>query len=102
MGMVFTEKDLVIHMPGIVNKTINSLSHQKLQRTEWMLDSTVFRQIVAVYQQRQVDLFASHENHQLPNYFSWIPDPQFMGTDGFSIQFHGSSNCATCFLHFLS
>ena len=32
-----------------------------------------------------MDLFASHHNHQLPNYFSWIPDPQAMGTDAFSI-----------------
>ena len=74
-----------IHIPGIVNKTPDGLSRQKLESTEWMLDSSVFRQIVAVYQQPQVDLFASHHNHQLPNYFSWIPDPQAMGTDAFSI-----------------
>ena len=64
-----------IHIPGIVNKTPDGLSRQKLESTEWMLDSSVFRQMVAVYQQPQVDLFASHLNHQLPNYFSWIPDP---------------------------
>ena len=74
-----------IHIPGIVNKTPDGLSRQKLESTEWMLDSSVFRQIVAVYQQPQVDLFASHHNHQLPNYFSQIPDPQAMGTDAFSI-----------------
>ena len=74
-----------IHIPGIVNKTPDGLSRQKLESTEWMLDSSVFRQIVAVYQQPQVDLFASHHNHQLPNYFSWISDPQAMGTDAFSI-----------------
>ena len=74
-----------IHIPGIVNKTPDGLSRQKLESTEWMLDSSVFRQIVAVYQQPQVDLFASHLNHQLPNYFSWVPDPQAMGTDAFSI-----------------
>ena len=74
-----------IHIPGIVNKTPDGLPCQKLESTEWMLDSSVFRQIVAVYQQPQVDLFASHHDHQLPNYFSWIPDPQAMGTDAFSI-----------------
>ena len=74
-----------IDIPGIVNKTPDGLSRQKLESTEWMLDSSVFCQIVAVYQQPQVDLFASHHNHQLPNYLSWIPDPQAMGTDVFSI-----------------
>ena len=62
-----------IHIPGIVNKTPDGLSCQKLESTEWMLDSSVFRQIVAVYQQPQVDLFASHLNHKLPNYFFLDP-----------------------------
>ena len=52
-----------VHIPGIVNKTPNGLSRQKLESTEWMLDSSVFCQIVAVYQQPQVDLFASYHNH---------------------------------------
>ena len=63
----------------------DGLSRPKLESTELMLDSNVFRQIAAVYQQPQLDFFASHQNHQLPNYFSWIPDPQAMGTDAFSI-----------------
>ena len=45
---------------------------------EWLLDSSAFHQIGAVYQQPQVDLFTTHQTHQLPNYFSWIPDPQAM------------------------
>ena len=87
LGMVFTEKDLSFSNSHTrhVHKTPDSLSRQKLESTEWMLDSSVFCQIVAVYQQPQVDLFASHHNHQLPNYFSWILDPQAMGTDAFSI-----------------
>ena len=32
-----------------------------------------------------MDLFASHQNHQLLNYFSSIPDPQAMGTNAFII-----------------
>ena len=39
-----------IHIQGIVNKTPDGLSHQKLESTEWMLYSSVFCQIVAVYQ----------------------------------------------------
>ena len=31
-----------IHIPGIVNKTPDGLSHQKLESIEWMLDSSVF------------------------------------------------------------
>ena len=87
LGMVFTEKNLPFSNSHTrhCNKTPDGLSRQKLESTEWMLDSSVFRQIVAVYQQPQLDLFASHHNHQLPNYFSWIPDPQAMGTDAFSI-----------------
>ena len=75
----------VIRIPGITNKTPDHLSRQKLGSMEWMLDSNVFCQIVTVYQQPQVDLFAFHQNHQLPNYFSWIPDPYAVGTDAFSI-----------------
>ena len=74
-----------IHIPDIVNKTPDGISRQKLERTEWILDSNVFHQIAGVYQQRQVDLFASHQNHQLPNYFSWIQDPQAVRTYPFSI-----------------
>ena len=74
-----------IYIPGTVNKTPDGLPHQKLESTEWMSDSSAFRQIAAVYQQPQVDLSASQQNLQLPNYFSWIPDPQAMETDVFSI-----------------
>ena len=83
-----------IHIPGVINKTQDGLPCQKLESTEWMLESSVFRQIVAVYQQPQVNLFASHQNHQLPNCFFWIPDPHAMGTDAFSIP---GKFCATCF-----
>ena len=68
LGMVFTEKHLSFSnshtVPGIiVNKTPDGLSHQKLESTEWMLYSSVVRQIVAVYQKPQVVLFDSHQNH---------------------------------------
>ena len=72
-----------IHIPDVVNKIPDGLSRQKLESTECVLDSNVFWQIVVVYQQPQVDLFASHQNHQLQNYFPWIPDPRAMGTDAF-------------------
>ena len=87
LGMVFTEKDLSFSNSHTrhCKQIPDGLSRQKLESTEWMLDSSVFHQIVAVYQQPQMDLFASHQNHQLPNYFSWVPDPQTMGTDAFSI-----------------
>ena len=78
---------LAIHVPGILNKTSDGLSCQKLESAESMLDPNVFCETVAVFQQPQVDLLASHQNHRLPNYFSWIPDPrtQAMGTYAFSI-----------------
>jgi hypothetical protein len=31
-----------------------------------------------------VDWFASHDNHQLPRYFSWQADPSAEGVDAFS------------------
>ena len=89
-----------IHIPGIVNKTPDGLSRQKPESTEWMLDSSVFRQIVAVYQQPQVDLFASHLNHQLPNYFPGSRIHRLW--EQMLSAFHGNSICATCFLLFLS
>ena len=45
----------VVYIPGIVNKIPDGLSRQKLESTEWILDSNVFSHIVAVYQQPQVE-----------------------------------------------
>ena len=74
-----------IHIPGIVNKTPDGLSRQKLESTEWMLDSSVFSSDSGCLSAASSRSLCFSPNHQLPNYFFWIPDPQAMGTDAFSI-----------------
>ena len=63
LGMVFTEKDLSFSNSHTRHCKLNPrwLSRPKLESTEWMLDSSVFRQIVAFYQQPQVSLCVSSQ-----------------------------------------
>ena len=37
----------------------------------------------------QIDLFSSHLNYQVPNYFAWRADPQCQGFDAFQQDWRG-------------
>ena len=54
-----------------VKKRRNEILWQKHfnDRTEWQLDKSVFKKLLAIFGKPEVDMFASRLNHQLPLYF---------------------------------
>ena len=53
--------------------------------TEWKLDVDAFNRIVNILGPPTIDLFASRLNYQLTTYVSWLPDPQAMAIDAFTL-----------------
>ena len=54
-----------VHLSGIRNVLVEALSRDSPQETEWSLDCRSFLEIQTLLLGLQIDLFASHENHQL-------------------------------------
>ncbi|KAI2666794.1 enzymatic polyprotein [Labeo rohita] len=61
-----------VYIPGHLNTGANILSRQGPRPREWMLHPMVVKQIWRVFDQAQVDLFATQENAQCPHWFSLI------------------------------
>ena len=53
--------------------------------TEWKLNVDVFNTIVNILGTPTIDMFASRLNHQLTPFVSWLPDPQAMAIDVFTL-----------------
>ena len=49
--------------------------------------------IFSLFGKPDLDLFASRLNHQLPRYVSWIPDPNAVGVDAFTLDWGTQYNC---------
>ena len=73
------------HIAGSKNTEADAMSRKFNDNIEWMLDKTLFTQIVHKYGLPEVDLFASRLNNQLPTYVSWMPDPGAWVVDAFTI-----------------
>ena len=52
-------------------------------RSNWMLNPRVFQWIQAHFPHLEVDLFATRLIYQLPQFYSWRPDPLVEATDTF-------------------
>ena len=52
---------------------------------EWMLSAHVFKRIVALFGQSDIDLFASRLNAQVETYVSWKPHPMAKFVDAFTV-----------------
>ena len=52
-------------------------------RSDWMLNNAVFREIQGSLGPLTVDLFATRLTTQLPRFYSWRPDPLAEATDAF-------------------
>ena len=70
------------HLPGKDNVIADEESRVMKDRSDWMLNPTVFNKMKQI-QAMEIDLFASRLTTQLPNYFSWRPDPWARATDVF-------------------
>ena len=75
----------ISHIPGAINVIADQASRVFDDSTEWKLDVHVFNRIVNILGQPTIDLFASRLNYQLTPYVSWLPDPQAMAIDAFTL-----------------
>ena len=64
-----------IHRLGINNELADYLSHNRPDPIEWHLSPLIAQHLFWRWGRPQVDLFASHQNHQLPCWFSWDRSP---------------------------
>ena len=58
-------KPRAIHQPGVNNKLADYLLHNHQDPTEWHLSLLIVQRLFHRWGRPQVDLFASHRNHQL-------------------------------------
>ena len=68
-------------LPGRDNITADRESRSTRDRCDWMLNPQIFSQI---QQQMGPGLFASRLMKQLPNFYSWRPDPEAIAVDAFN------------------
>jgi len=89
------------HLPGKDNITADRESRTTKDRCDWMLNPQVFQQIQLLMGPLQTDLFASRLTKQLPNFYSWRPDPEATATDAFNqdwAQTRGFANPPWCLI----
>jgi hypothetical protein len=80
------ERDILLsaqHLPGVENTTADRESRKMRDRSDWMIDPSIFSQIQNHFPGLEIDLFASRLTTQLPRFFSWRPDPLAERTDAF-------------------
>ena len=64
-----------VHRPGIKNELAVYLSRNRPDPTEWHLSLLIAQCPFQVWGRPQVDLFASHQNHQFPLWFCQTGHP---------------------------
>ena len=73
-------------IPGKENTAADKASREFMNdATEWHLNTDVFNEVCREFGCPDIDLFASRNNKQLPNYVSWHPEPEASAVDAFSI-----------------
>ena len=73
------------HLPGHLNVLADAKSRVFDDKTEWKLNSSIYRDIVQAFILPEIDLFASRLNFQLKPYVAWLPDPDANFTDAFTL-----------------
>ncbi len=71
------------HLPGKDNVRADTESRQMKDRSDWMLNPSIFQSVMGTFPYLEVDLFATRLTSQLPRFFSWRPDPLAEATDAF-------------------
>ena len=71
-------------VPRKDNITADRESRSTKDCCDWMLNLQVFQQIQLLMGPLQTDLFAFRLMKQLPNFYSWRPDPEATVTDAFN------------------
>lgn len=73
------------HLPGRLNSIADFKSRSFNDQTEWMLNKNAFNQIMQRFGSPDIDIFASRLNRQVPKYISWLPEPEAVTADAFSV-----------------
>ena len=73
------------HLAGSLNVLADQASRLGPVATEWSLDVRTFDWVCSLSGPFQVDLFATRENHQLPQYVSPCPDPAALEVNALSV-----------------
>lgn len=82
----------VYHIPGKLNTRADALSRQKLNDDmEWSLDINVFKKVMNIFGQCNIDMFASKKNCRLPKYVSYTPDCKAVAINAFSLRWNNYS-----------
>ena len=71
------------HLPGCLNIIADEESRHMRDHWDWKLHPGLFQRLVETFGPIEVDLFASRLTYQVPQFFSWKPDPQSEATDAF-------------------
>jgi len=74
-----------VHIDGKLNTSADNKSRNFSDKHEWSLSKEYFQEILSVYPELNIDLFASRLNNQLDVYCSLKPDPGCTYVDAFSI-----------------
>lgn len=72
------------YLPGKDNYLADRESRIFHDDTEWMLSSSVFKEITERFFLPEIDLFASRLNHQIARFVSWKPEPSAFGVNAFN------------------
>ena len=75
----------VEYLPGKDNTKADWESRHQKDSSNWKLLPSVFRSLNSLLGPFTIDLFASRTNAQLPQYYSWKPDPAARAVDAFSV-----------------
>lgn len=73
------------YIPSACNSVADFESRILPSETEYELNNKIFRKIVRVFGEPQIDLFASYLNRKCTVYASFLPDPESYTVDAFTI-----------------
>ena len=76
-----TENDSAEHYAGLLNTVADWESCHYRYTSNWRLSSRLFQALMQITGPCLIDLFADRLNRQLPQYFSWKPDPHALAVD---------------------
>lgn len=76
------------HLKGVLNVLADQGSRHHPVATEWSLDKETFKWVTSLAPSFQVDLFATRENTQLPQFVSPCPDNSALEVNAFSLDWN--------------
>ena len=77
-----------VHLAGVRNVLADSLSRETPIESKWTLSKETFAQALQHLPPMQVDLFATHENHQLPLFVTPYHHQGAVGTDALELDWN--------------